>query len=135
MADDNRRAHKRQKGSIIGRRGIGIDVTERKLMEIALRQSENTYRTMFENAGTATILYDEDTRVLYNVNPAMEELTGYSREEMEGRSWGELIAPEDLDRMLQYNWMRKISPDSVPRRYEFKLVTKQRGCEGHPYYS
>ena len=114
------------KGTIVGRRGIGIDVTERKLMDIALKQSESTYRTMFENAGIATILYDEDTRMLYNVNPAMEELTGYSKEEMEGRAWGELIVPEDLAMMLDYNRMRKSDPNSVPRRYEFKLVTKAR---------
>jgi len=115
-----------EKGGIVGRRGMGIDVTERKLMEIALKRSESTYRTMFENAGTATVLYDEDTTVLHNVNPAAEELTGYSREELEGSSWGDLVAPEDLERMLHYNRVRKIDPMNVSRRYEFKLVTKDR---------
>ena len=116
-----------ENGGIVGRRGMGIDVTERKLMEIALKQSENMYRTMFENAGTATILYDEDTTVIQNANPAMEELTGYSGEELEGLSWGRLVLPDDLERMLRYNRIRKISPEAVPRRYEFRLATRHQG--------
>ena len=113
------------RGKIVGRRGIGIDVTERKLMENALKQSEIKYRTMFENAGTATVLYDEDTTIIYNANPAAETLSGYTREELEGSSWGQLVAREDLDRMLAYNRMRKNNATSAPRRYEFKLVTKE----------
>jgi PAS domain S-box-containing protein len=63
------------------------DISEMKRVEKALRESESTYRTIFENTGTATIIIEEDTTISL-INGEMERLSGYSREEVEGKmSW------------------------------------------------
>lgn len=86
-----------------------------------LKESEGVYRTIFETTGNATIFIDSDTTVSL-ANREFEKLSGYSREEIEGKkSWTEFVTREDLDRMLEYHRMRRIDPGSAPRNYEFRF--------------
>jgi signal transduction histidine kinase len=69
---------------------------ELRQREQALKQSEERYRAIFENTGTATIIIEEDTTVSL-VNTEFEKLTGYSKQEVEGKkSWHEFVRKEDL---------------------------------------
>ena len=68
-------------GEIIGLCGIGRDITERKHMEDALRESEERFRTIVEQAAEAIVAHDLDGRVLL-VNSLTSEYTGYSQEEL-----------------------------------------------------
>jgi len=98
---------------------------ERQRSEDALRQSEQKYRTIFETTGTATIIVEEDTTILL-ANRRFEALTGYTREEVQGRKhWTELVSPEDLPRMREYHRARRVNPEPVPQDYEFCLVNRQ----------
>ncbi|MGE5421839.1 MAG: PAS domain S-box protein [Ignavibacteriales bacterium] len=108
---------------IRGFRGIVRDVTLKKFIEEALRTSENLYRAIFENTGTASIIIDEDTRMVL-ANTQMEKLSGYNSRELLGQSWQVLIHQADLERMLDYHYKRRIPGFSPPRHYEFSLVTK-----------
>jgi len=64
---------------------------ERKLADEALRESENKYRTIFENTGTALAIIEEDSTISL-VNSEFEKYTGFDREEILGRkSWGEFF--------------------------------------------
>ncbi|MCG2722713.1 MAG: PAS domain S-box protein [Thermodesulfovibrionales bacterium] len=111
-------------GIIIQIQSVGRDITDRKLIEQALQESENRYRTIFENTGTATVIIEEDTTISL-ANTEYEKLSGYTREETEGkRSWAENVLAEDLEMMRQYHRLRRIDPAAAPSRYEFRFIDR-----------
>lgn len=91
----------------------------------ALRQSEEKYRAIFENSGTALIFVEEDTTISI-CNKEFEALSGYSKAELEGHiKWTQFVAkPEDLERMKEYHRMRRIYPANVPQMYEFQFADR-----------
>ncbi|HOJ13423.1 MAG TPA: PAS domain S-box protein [Deltaproteobacteria bacterium] len=95
-------------------------------IEAELIQSENFYRTLFENSGTATILIEEDTTVSM-LNSDFANFTGYSRDEVLGKSWTHYVAEDDIPRLLEYHRLRRIDPRAAPRNYEFKIRNKDGG--------
>jgi len=79
----------------------GLDVTERRSAEEALRHSESKYRTLFEQSRDAIFLADTSDRIL-EANPAMSELLGYTAGEMIGRELDTLFAtPAHRDYFLR----------------------------------
>ncbi|MBN2299255.1 MAG: PAS domain S-box protein, partial [Deltaproteobacteria bacterium] len=104
--------------------GTARDITERKEAEDRLRRSEELYRAIFETAGTAIIIIDDDTTI-HLANTNFQRLSGYSREELEGKmSWTEFIAPQDLELMRTYHKQRRTDPSSSPLKYEFHFVNR-----------
>jgi PAS domain S-box-containing protein len=79
--------------------GIGIDIRERKRAEEALRQSEERFRKVFENAATGIAISDWEGRFLH-CNPAYCAMLGYSEEEFRRIKFASLIHPEDLEANL-----------------------------------
>jgi len=96
-------------------------------VEDALKSSETLYQTIFENTGTATIIGEDDTTISL-ANTTFERLSGYSKEELEGKkSWTEFIEKNDLEKMLNYHHLRRIKPDNVPKNYELKFINRAGG--------
>jgi PAS domain S-box/PAS domain S-box len=103
---------------------IGNDITEQKKTAEALRRSEEKYRVTFENTGTAMAVLEEDMAISL-INSQFEKLSGYSKEEIEGKvKWPLLVHKEELKRMEEYHRKRRENPDEVPKEYEFKGVIK-----------
>src|SRR5688500_18448646 len=70
-------------------------IAERNRVEAALRESEERYRELFENARDA--MYVHDLKGTYtSVDHAAEELSGYSREEIVGHNFTEFIAADHV---------------------------------------
>jgi PAS domain S-box-containing protein len=85
---------------IVGIRGALTDITGRKQMEEALRESEKKYRDLVENINE--VIYEADTggRITY-VSPVLEKVSGYSPSEAVGRLFVEFIHPDDLPSVVQ----------------------------------
>ena len=101
------------------------DITERKRMEEALRESEDKYRTIFETTGTATIIIEEDSTISI-ANTEFEKLFGYTKEEVEGkRKWTEFVVKDDLERVSEYYHLLRSDPRAAPRNYECKFMDRK----------
>jgi len=75
--------------------GLGADITERKLREIALLESEKRFRDFMEFAPVGMVIVSLDGR-LSKVNQALCRILGYPRESLEGLSFEDLTPEEDL---------------------------------------
>ncbi|MHA1622887.1 MAG: PAS domain S-box protein [Candidatus Heimdallarchaeaceae archaeon] len=90
----------------------------------ALERSELKYKAIFENTGTATVIIENDT-IISLANSHFELLSGYSKEEIEGKkSWTEFIVPEDLGKMRKYHEDRRTNGLSAPTSYSFQFFDK-----------
>ena len=85
-----------REGQPLGILCITRDVTERKLAEEALRESEEKFKTIFENANDHIVYIDVDGTVI-DINRAFEDILGYKREDVVGKKFYEFGAmnPDD----------------------------------------
>jgi PAS domain S-box-containing protein len=81
------------KGHLAGRLLVITNISERVRMEQALRDSEERYRALFEQANDAIFLDAEDDQII-DVNQRACELMGYTREELLAMTVPDLQAPE-----------------------------------------
>ena len=72
------------------------DVTERKRAEETLRESEERYRAVVEQAGEGIFLFDPGTKRILEANPAFRRMFGYDEEELRRITVYDL-APQDTE--------------------------------------
>ena len=103
--------------------GITEDITERKLAEEALRQSEAQYRSLIEQSNDAIYLIYEDKFVL--INKKFTETLGVTPEEARapGFNFMELVAPQSRPLVEERSRMVERG-EQPPKRYEFVALTK-----------
>ena len=105
-------------------RNMILQAVRRGQAEAEAQRAGDLYRSTFEHTGSATIIIEEDTTIAL-ANSEFEHLTGYSREEMEGKmSWTVFVAAGDIERLKNYHRQRRIDPGSAPRIYEFRLIDR-----------
>ncbi|MDD4987181.1 MAG: PAS domain S-box protein, partial [Dehalococcoidales bacterium] len=94
-------------------------------LEGELRDGREKYRAVFENTGTATVILEEDM-IISLANEEFGKLSGYPREEVEGKKrWTEFVAKEDMDMMIRHHRSRRVKDGSAPRNYEFRFIDRE----------
>ena len=101
---------------------ITRNISSRKETEIALKTSEERFRSIFEQAAMGIALLDISGR-FQRVNQRGCEILGYDQEELLTRNYHELIASEQLaenDQSVQELLRRKVNTFSQEQRYRRK---------------
>jgi diguanylate cyclase (GGDEF)-like protein/PAS domain S-box-containing protein len=97
------------------------DVTERREAEVRVRQSEDELRSVLEASPDLIARFDHQLRHVY-VNAAVERATGFSREELLGRSMRELPMTEGFIDVWDTN-LRRTFDTAAAGDFEYQFVT------------
>jgi PAS domain S-box-containing protein len=97
------------------------DITERKIAEKALRESEEKFRRLVEEMNDGYCVL-QGSRVVF-ANARSAEMFGYTPEEVIGKTVQELLPPEIVDELVKMRLMRQ-SGGTVPEQYETTLIRK-----------
>jgi PAS domain S-box-containing protein len=81
-------------GAIVATLSSGEDITERRRMEEALRESEDKFKYVFDHSADGKSLTLPSGQV--NANEAFSRMLGYASEELAQRTWLELTHPDDV---------------------------------------
>ncbi|WP_304412236.1 PAS domain S-box protein [Kamptonema formosum] len=88
-------------GKVVELMAVSRDITERKRVEEALRESEEKFRRVFQDAPIGMTLNDLSGKGL-QVNPVFCEILGYTESELKELTFYEYTPPEDIDRETPY---------------------------------
>ncbi|MBI1910820.1 MAG: response regulator [Deltaproteobacteria bacterium] len=101
------------------------DMTERKRMEEALRESEENFRALAENANDGiTILAGNSGKIVYS-NRKFSELSGYSTNEITGTEIQHYSSPEKSGEDIEH-YKKAFNGAPFPKQYE-TLIAKKDG--------
>lgn len=115
---------KNQQEEVIGFRGVGRDVSERKKMEEALRQSEQRYRSILDEMEDAYFEVDIAGNYTF-LNDACCRHLGYPREELIGTTFRGQMAKEDIG--MVYDTCAKIFRTGKPEQISsYKILRKDK---------
>jgi PAS domain S-box-containing protein len=90
-------------GRVIGASNVARDISERKRIEVALRENEERFRAIFETTPECVKLISADGTLLRMNSPGLRMVGALAAEEVVGKNVYDLIAPEDRERFKVFN--------------------------------
>jgi PAS domain S-box-containing protein len=99
------------------------EITDRKNIEALLRESEEKYRQMFENANDGIILTVDG--IVRFINPKIYEMTGYMPKNIIGKPFSDFMHI-DYRELIMENHMKRLRGEDVPEQYDIKFVDKKK---------
>ncbi|MCU0593920.1 MAG: PAS domain S-box protein [Desulfobacterota bacterium] len=116
-------------GSPQGVLGVARDISDRKMAEAALRESESKYRQLVKHAPAGIYEVDFINRKFLMVNDVMCEYTGYTKEEFLSLSPMDILTEESVERFLE-RMSKVFAGEPVPETVEFQI----RGKDGRNFW-
>lgn len=110
-------------GKVIGASNVARDMSERKRIERALRESEQRYRAITEATPIMVWMAGLD-KLCYYFNKGWLDFVGRTLEQESGNGWAENVHPDDFDRCLQ------IYVSSFDARRPFEMQYRLRHHSG-----
>lgn len=99
---------------------VARDITARKRAEETLRESEEKYRAIFENANDIIIIA-QGGRIAF-ANPAFEKILGYSFEDVVSKPFTDFIHPDDRQMVFE-RYKKRMAGEDVETGYQFRALT------------
>lgn len=109
-------------GTFSGSVHVSHDISQRKQVEEALRESEERYRSVVENSHAGILIVDEDYRFTY-ANEELCRILGYPLKEIMGHDFRDFLDDESRQ-VISDRYVRRQKGEDVPPRYEFNIVRK-----------
>jgi PAS domain S-box-containing protein/putative nucleotidyltransferase with HDIG domain len=97
------------------------DITDRKQAEKELRESEERYRVVVENAHEAIII-TQDLKLVFANRAAVDNI-GYSEETLTSGTFTSFIHPDDRRMVADYH-RKRLTGDDVPSFYSFRIISQ-----------
>ncbi len=108
-------------GNIVAAMELILPISDRKRMEEALRESEEKYRNLIDEARDGIAIVQD--REIKFANRFLSEITGYLIHEAIGRRFTDFIPPDELTRILP-RYEKLIAGKETPALYETAIQTK-----------
>ena len=110
-----------EKGTFVGASGTLIDITDQKLAEEELRESEERYRAISEYSNNAICIVDDQAKIVWG-NNEMLTASGYSQEQLYTvESFVSFIAPESIDFVVS-NFYKVLAGQPYEHHYSFYAI-------------
>lgn len=101
---------------------LQAEIEERKRIEAALRESEEQYRDLFENASDVIATSTLDN-IITSINRRIEQVLGYLREELLGKCVLDFVTPESLE-IVKERSRRRSAGQEIPATVELNFVRR-----------
>jgi len=111
-------------GEPVGFRGLLRDVTEKRLADEALRESEEKYRQLVDHAPAGIYEVDYIQRKFVTVNDVMCEYTGYTKEELLGNMSPFDVLTDESKALFMERMTKVFAGEKVPQDVEYTIKTK-----------
>lgn len=102
--------------------GFFTDITERRKMEEELKESEQKYRSLFDNAVDIVVMMDLKGYITF-ANEAFLNISGYKKNDLGKIHISQITHPDEYNRMAKLI-KKRVEGKLVVGKYEFKFVTK-----------
>jgi len=125
------RVLKDETGQVVGALSTARDITDARLMEAALRESQQTALALFENAAQGILWIDTSGRIL-SFNAMAEKIFGYSRVQIVGKKVELLMPDKHFETHERHRRQYFANPRSRPMGLGMDLVARRRDGSEFP---